>query len=105
MQKARFCLERLMTVSESSSDQAHEVASLISHFASTLERDGYSLEWTLDQSSRSIDARVIAGPNACEECLVPKQLMIYMLESSLDGSGISLRSLTLPADASPKRQS
>ncbi len=75
------------------------VAALISGFCSALERDGYQLEWTLDEQNGILDASVVANAGACEECLVPKQVMLHMLDSALRGSGVRVGALRLPSEA------
>jgi hypothetical protein len=47
----------------------------------SLEADGYLLDVT--ENGDRLDARISAGPDACEDCLVPKDLMKVMLEQAL----------------------
>lgn len=83
----------------SGDDRRETVSALIAKFSASLEQDGYRLDWSLDESSSLLNASVVAGPDACEECLIPKQLMLMILESALEGSGIGVGSLLLPAEA------
>lgn len=76
------------------------VASLISGFCKSLERDGYHLEWKLNEAAGVLDATVVADPGACEECLVSKELMLMMLDSALGDSGISVGRFRMPKDNS-----
>lgn len=46
-----------------------------------LEADGYLLD--VSEEAGRLDARVSAGPEACEDCLVPKPVMIAMLRQAL----------------------
>jgi hypothetical protein len=46
-----------------------------------LEADGYLLE--VNEDGERLDARVSAGPEACEDCLVPKSIMRAMLQQAL----------------------
>ena len=62
----------------------------------TLEADDYRLD--VDVQGDSADVAVVAGPNACEECLVPKPLMQSMLAPVLGVQPESIR-LVYPADA------
>jgi hypothetical protein len=56
----------------------------------SLEADGYLLD-VMEDGDR-LDARISAGPDACEDCLVPKDLMKVMLEQAL---GVPARSIEL----------
>lgn len=52
-------------------------------FREGLVADGYDL--LVDEvSSGTARLRITAGPDACAECLVPKDLMIDMLKASLE---------------------
>lgn len=62
----------------------------------TLEADDYRLD--VDVQGDSADVAVVAGPNACEECLVPKPLMQSMLAPVLGVQPESIR-LVYPTDA------
>lgn len=46
-----------------------------------LEADGYLLG--LDQRLDRLVARISATPEACEDCLVPKPVMLAMIEQAL----------------------
>lgn len=65
-----------------------EVESAFGTVAGALEADGYRLAVsapTMDQ----LRVEIIAGPDACEECLIPKAMMEKMLESALGGAGLA----------------
>lgn len=64
----------------------------------SLEADGYELE--VREEAERVGIRVIATPEACEECLVPKELMLTMLEDALGVPGTSI-DLAYPLDAEP----
>lgn len=52
-------------------------------FREGLVADGYDL--LVDEvSAGTARLRITAGPDACAECLVPKDLMIDMLKASLE---------------------
>jgi hypothetical protein len=51
-------------------------------FREGLVADGYDLQVD-DFSGGTARLRITAGPEACAECLVPKKLMVSMLEESL----------------------
>lgn len=58
------------------------IASHLEGFREGLVADGYDLlvDGFADGTAR---LRIAAGPDACAECLVPKKLMVSMLEESL----------------------
>jgi hypothetical protein len=61
----------------------------------TLQADDYRLD--VDVHGDSADVAIVAGPNACEECLVPKPLMQSMLAPVLGVQPESIR-LVYPTD-------
>ena len=58
--------------------------------ASTLEADGYHL--AIEELDSRLSVTITAGPDACEDCLVPKDLMKVMLEQAL---GVPAQSIGL----------
>jgi hypothetical protein len=46
-----------------------------------LEADGYLLD--VSEAGDRLDARISAGPGACEDCLVPKPVLLAMLHQAL----------------------
>ena len=63
--------------------------------ASALEADGYHL--AIDEADTRLSGVITAGPDACEVCLVPKDLMRGMLSSEL-GVDAAIIDITYPAD-------
>jgi molybdopterin/thiamine biosynthesis adenylyltransferase len=63
--------------------------------ASALEADGYHL--AIDEADAKLSVVITAGPDACEDCLVPKELMRGMLSSEL-GVDAELIDISYPAD-------
>ena len=61
----------------------------------TLQADDYRLD--VDVQGDQANVAIVAGPDACEECLVPKPLMQSMLAPVLGVQPESIR-LTYPAD-------
>jgi hypothetical protein len=55
--------------------------------AATLEADGYRLE-TLEKDGR-LQVQIAAGPDACEDCLVPKSMMQAMIADTLARFGVA----------------
>ncbi|MQA32092.1 hypothetical protein [Modestobacter roseus] len=74
-----------MTVDEKQLDQLRQ----------TLQADDYRLD--VDLAGERADVRIVAGPDACEECLVPKPLMQQMLAPVLGVDPASI-DLTYPVD-------
>jgi hypothetical protein len=75
-----------MTVDEKQLDQLRQ----------TLQADDYRLDVDLQGSAAAVT--IVAGPDACEECLVPKPLMQQMLAPVLGVEPESI-ALTYPVDA------
>jgi hypothetical protein len=63
--------------------------------SSALEADGYHL--AIDEANAKLTVVITAGPDACEDCLVPKDLMRGMLSNEL-GVDAALIDITYPAD-------
>jgi molybdopterin/thiamine biosynthesis adenylyltransferase len=63
--------------------------------ASALEADGYHL--AIEELDAKLSVVITAGPDACEDCLVPKDLMRGMLSSELGVDG-SIIDITYPVD-------
>lgn len=62
----------------------------------TLAADDYRLAVT--ETEYTVEIRVTAGPDACEECLIPKPIMRGMVEDALGVPGAQV-ALTYPTDA------
>jgi DNA-binding transcriptional LysR family regulator len=74
-----------MTIDQAQLDQLRQ----------TLQADDYRLD--VDVHDDSADVAIVAGPDACDECLVPKPLMASMLAPVLGVQPESIR-LVYPAD-------
>lgn len=68
----------------------------LAEFRRSLEADDYHLD--VELRPEAAEVRVVAGPTACEECLVPKPLMRSMLAPVLGVEPDSI-ALTYPTDA------
>jgi hypothetical protein len=62
----------------------------------TLQADGYALEWSLAEQNQ-IEVRVVAGADACADCLVPPELMRTILSDALSETPYRVGRITLPA--------
>ncbi len=67
----------------------------LEEFRKSLQADDYWMDVT-EQQDR-VQVRIAAGPEACEECLVPKELMASMLAPML-GVDPETVELFYPAD-------
>jgi hypothetical protein len=63
--------------------------------SSALEADGYHM--SIGEAEAKLSVVITAGPDACEDCLVPKDLMRGMLSNEL-GIDAALIDITYPAD-------
>jgi hypothetical protein len=66
-------------------------------FRESLRADDYEMVVTAQQDRAEVT--ITAGPEACEECLVPKHLMAVMLAPMLGVAPDSIE-LSYPADSS-----
>lgn len=67
----------------------------IEPLAQSLAADGYQLK--VAENGARVAVTVTAGPDACEDCLVPKDLMRGILASALGADGDSI-DIAYPAD-------
>lgn len=62
-----------------------------------LGADGYRLDYAV-QSGRELVVSVLAGPDACADCLAPKPLMEGILADALQGTDYTVARVEMPAD-------
>lgn len=62
-----------------------------------LGADGYDLAWR-QTGPDSIGLEVVAGEDACDECLVPKAVMLGIVSNLLSPAGVTASELVYPAD-------
>lgn len=68
----------------------------IQDLRSSLDADGYRLE--INEEGDRVNVAVVATPEACADCLVPRALFLGILEGSLGVSEHSI-DLTYPNEA------
>jgi hypothetical protein len=68
----------------------------LSTLRDVLTADGYDLEWSLADDNRIV-VRVVAGEQACAECLVPVQVMEAIMSDALSDTPYTLDHVELPA--------
>jgi hypothetical protein len=59
-----------------------------------LQADGFELQW--EQQADAVEVRIAAGPEACDECLVPRPMLETMIGDALSSAGARLGALVLP---------
>jgi hypothetical protein len=67
-------------------------------FREMLAADGYDLRWELTEHD-TVVVQIEAGPEACEDCLVPLPIMEAIMSDALAPTPYSLDHIVLPADA------
>ena len=65
------------------------IRELLNPISAVLEADGYRLHIG-ETSATSVRVDVIAGDEACAQCLVQKPLLSAMIQRELTGAGLSL---------------
>jgi hypothetical protein len=61
----------------------------------TLAVDGYGLSWSLEAPNQ-IGIRVFAVSDACEDCLVPEEMMRAIIDGALRETPYTVGSVALP---------
>jgi hypothetical protein len=70
-----------------------QVAAALRPIGEGLEQDGYAL--AVRVAGGDVALRIVAGPSACEECLVPKDLMAALALQALGDAGLAPRRLAI----------
>jgi hypothetical protein len=73
-----------------------DIESALQGLRDVLNADGYQLAWTLEGDDQLV-VQVLAGPDACADCLVPAPVMEAILSDSLDSTRYSVARVELPA--------
>jgi hypothetical protein len=61
--------------------------------------DGYDLDWALN-ARNEVAVKVLPGPDACADCLVPQPVMATILTDALRSTPYTLESIELPSATS-----
>lgn len=77
-----------------------ELTEAVNALRRMIGEDDYTLHTTVIDES-SIDIAVSARDAACEECLVPKEIMRDIADDYLSSTGYRLRTLTYPGEETP----
>lgn len=62
-----------------------------------LQPDGYDLVVASEEGDE-VNLTVVAGAEACEDCLVPKEVFEQIIAQRLTPAGLRLKSLTYPGE-------
>jgi hypothetical protein len=82
------------------SDNApQDLTDALQQLRDVLTGDGYDLDWALNERNQ-VSVKVIAGPDACADCLVPQPIMAAILADALSSTPYKLESIELPSSAS-----
>jgi hypothetical protein len=73
-----------------------EIEAALRGLRDTLAADGYELAWSMEDGDQ-IGIRVVAGADACADCLVPPELMRSIVDDELSETPYRVGSITLPA--------
>ena len=82
------------TVSGKPAPDVDSAASALQPFTSGLAADGYSLV-VKAPDGEGLVVEVVAGPDACEDCLIPKEMFVGMLSARLSSEGVAFSDITL----------
>jgi hypothetical protein len=79
-----------------------DIEAALEPMVSALKADGYLAQMKLP-SDDLLFFEIVAGPGACEDCLIPKSMMAEMLGSSLQkaGAGSLQVELVYPVEDGP----
>ena len=72
------------------------VDAALAKFRDVLAADGYQLDWSLSGAGR-VTIRIVAGPEACADCLVPLPVMEAIMTDALGPTPYALDHIELPA--------
>lgn len=82
------------------SDNApQDLTDALQQLRDVLTGDGYDLDWALNERNQ-VSVKVVAGPDACADCLVPQPIMAAILADALSSTPYQLESIELPSSAS-----
>jgi hypothetical protein len=79
-----------------SQDGPQELRDALQQLRDVLTGDGYDLDWALSAGNQ-VAVKVVAGPDACADCLVPQPIMAAILTDALSATPYTLESIELPS--------
>jgi len=78
-----------------SQDGPQDLRDALQQLRDVLAGDGYDLDWALNAGGE-VSVTVVAGPDACADCLVPQPIMAAILSEALTSTPYTLESIELP---------
>ncbi|MFC7404703.1 hypothetical protein [Georgenia alba] len=78
-------------------NDAAAVDDALQKFRDMLAKDGYELTWS-PSSQDKVVVTIAAGPEACEDCLVPQPVMEAIMSEALAPTPYGLERVVLPAE-------
>ena len=79
-----------------SDNTPQDLTDALQQLRDVLTGDGYDLDWALNERNQ-VSVKVIAGPDACADCLVPQPIMAAILKDALSPTPYQLESIELPS--------
>jgi hypothetical protein len=77
-------------------DGPQDLKDALQQLRDVLTGDGYDLDWAL-RAGNQVAVKVVAGPDACADCLVPQPIMAAILTDALQATPYRLESIELPS--------
>jgi hypothetical protein len=77
-------------------DGPQDLRDALQQLRDVLAGDGYDLDWALS-ARNEVSVKVLAGPDACADCLVPQPVMAAILSDALNSTPYTLDSIELPS--------
>jgi hypothetical protein len=82
-----------------SQESPQDLKDALQQLRDVLTGDGYDLDWALNARGE-VTVTVVAGPDACADCLVPQSIMAAILTDALSATPYRLEAIELPASSS-----
>lgn len=74
-----------------------QVDTALAGLRDVLGADGYELRWTVEDGTR-LSVEVLAGPDACADCLVPAEIMQAIMTDALASTPYTVGRIALPTE-------
>jgi hypothetical protein len=77
-----------------------QVAEPLAKLREMLKPDGFGVDWS-PAGDGAIALTVVAGEDACHDCLVPKSVMLDVLDGLFGPYGVEIADLAYPSAGEP----